>query len=76
MGTITRAEAIQHIADTQAALTAARKAQQYSVGDTAVSRARISDLTADLAYWQRVVSEIDAESAGADNPSVMTAQWD
>ena len=75
MAGVTLAEAEAHLAASQTALTAARKALQYSVGDKQVIRANIKDLTGQVALWNRVVRELTSEAAGCDNAGFVVPKW-
>lgn len=70
-----RAEAVAELDAALAALKAAQTAQGYSMGELSVSRASLSELRAQVSYWQRVVAQFDARSAGATNPGAAFASF-
>lgn len=74
--TITLAEAQAHLADAQTAITAARSAAQYSIGDKQVIRANIAALQRDIAYWSRMVNELTAAASGVETSGFLTPSWD
>ncbi len=72
---ISLADATQHLSDAQDALTKARKAVQYGIGDRQLTRARITELAAEVQYWSRLVREKTDAAAGVTNPGFMTPKW-
>lgn len=75
MATVTLEEARQHLADSQAALTAARFAIQMGDSSQQLSRASVGELARQVSTWARAVQELEAEAAGAENGTVAIASW-
>lgn len=72
---ISLADASQHLSDAQDALTKARKSVQYGIGDRQLTRARVTELSAEVQYWSRMVRELTDKAAGVTNPGFMTPKW-
>ncbi len=62
-----------HLADSHAALTAARLAIQLGQGDNQVTRAGVEDLTKQVKFWEREIQRINDEAAGGNG--MMVATW-
>ncbi|MCB0247976.1 MAG: hypothetical protein KDI07_05310 [Anaerolineae bacterium] len=73
---ITLAEAQAHLSAAQAALTKARTAQSYSIGDRQVNRALLDKLQNDVFMWSRQVRELSLSAQGVTNPGYMVPKWD
>ena len=69
------ATAQRHLTESLDALSQARKAQSVGLRDRSVSRASVSDLQAQVDYWQRVVNGLQAAAAGISNPTIKVARW-
>lgn len=58
--------------DAEAALAEARS---YTIGNRQLTRSNLAEVQGAINYWQRIVSTLTAEAAGATSGSVRTASW-
>ena len=75
MTAITLAQAQTQLTEALAALSAARKAQGYSISDRSLQRARVEELQADVGFWEKRVNELTAEAAGATNSGYIVPRF-
>ncbi|RZV50751.1 MAG: hypothetical protein EX270_11120 [Pseudomonadales bacterium] len=71
---ITLAQVRTKITETEAAITKVKTAQGYSISDKSVQRARLTELTEELAGLRRDERMLEAIDAGATT-GILTAKW-
>ena len=54
---------------------AVSKGQAYSIGDRSLTRANLSDIRAQINYWQRQVEGFRAKALGSGSPGIRVAKW-
>ena len=64
------AQAEAHLADSHAALTAARLAIQLGQGDNQVTRAGVDQLTKQVQFWQRECDQLGDAAVGSNGAMV------
>lgn len=64
---ITLEEAKKELEKSREAYDQARKGQRYSWGDRSLSMPDLETLRDDVAYWERRVSELEAQKRGTTN---------
>lgn len=71
----TLAETQAEIVKTKAAIEAAEYARSYGQGDRTAIRQQLTDLETRLARLSRQERELQAYSAGAYSPGIVTPTW-
>ena len=75
MAGISLADATAHRDDCLTQYMSARKAANASSGGRSWTPHALAELRADLTYWQRIVDNLSADSAGANNALIAVAKW-
>lgn len=75
MTTQTLAEVELELIDARAALAKARHAISYGIGDRTLARAKLPELTQDVARLERQVRALTDVQNGVTNPDFLCPKW-